>query len=163
MADDGAWQAAMDVLLAASEEQASEATIASAELIRDIARGLLSEKVHAWFTFSPSAAGEPPAAISGNLGASMTAELMSPLEAWVGPTGGFGRTEFYARIQELSGPMHGHPWMHFFLEGVWWQEQFIFLPPRPYLAPATDDAVDSGRVWQTYAEHQLVAILEAAG
>lgn len=160
--DSGAWSAALDVLLAASEEQARQASLQGAEEIRDLARGLLTSSWHAWYTFSPSAPGSPPSSISGNLAASMTAELFGD-EAWVGPTAGFGRTGDYARIQELGGPMHGHPYMHFFLEGAWWDRTFIQLPERPYLAPATEDEIDSGRLYDIYAEHQLQAILEATG
>lgn len=101
--------------------------------------------------------------ISGDLAASMTAAMMTPDEAWVGPTAGFGRTGEYARIQELSGLMEGHPWMRFFLEGRWWEESQIFLEPRPYLQPSTEDVVDFGRLHDIYEEHQLEAILEATG
>lgn len=159
--DSGAWGAALDVLLTASEEQARKASLQGAEDIRDVARGLLTAKSHSRFTFSPSAPGEPPAMISGDLAASMDAAMMTADEAWVGPTAGFGRTGDYARIQELSGLMEGHPWMHFFLEGRWWQEAEIFLEARPYLAPATEDVVDSGRLTAIYEEHQLIAIEEA--
>jgi hypothetical protein len=160
---DAAWQKAMDLLLAASQEQARQATKQGAEEIRDIARARLNEKSHERYTFSPSGPGEPPARIDGNLSDSMTAQMVSADEAWVGPTGGYGRTEEYARIQELGGTMEGHPWMLFFLEGAWWERRFIELPPRPYLAPSTDDVVDSGRLTEIYFEHQLQAIMEATG
>ncbi len=87
--------------------------------------------------------------------------MMSADEAWVGPTAGFGRTGEYARIQELGGLMEGHPFMHFFLEGAWWKRSEIFLEPRPYLQPSTDDVIDSGRLLTIYEEHQLEAIREA--
>lgn len=152
----------MDVLLAASEDQARLASEQGAQQIREVARELLTSRWHGRYTFSPSAAGEPPAAISGDLAASMSSEMFGD-EAWVGPTAGFGRTGFYARIQELGGGMHGHPFMRFFLEGRWWKRRFIELPARPYLEPATNEIVDSGRLWEIYAEHQLDAILEATG
>ncbi len=151
----------MDVLAAASLEQSREASLAGAREIRDVARGRLTEQWHAWFTFSPSFPGEPPAAISGNLAASMDAAMVTPDEAWVGPTAGFGRSGFYARIQELGGLMEGHPLMHFFLEGRWWERSEIFLEPRPYLQPSADDVIDSGRLHEIYETHQLAAIREA--
>jgi hypothetical protein len=158
---DTAWQAAMDVLLAASAEQARKASLEGAEAIRDVARGKLTAQWHSRFSFSPSFPGAPPAAISGDLAASMDAQMMTADEAWVGPTAGFGRTGEYARIQELGGGMHGHPFMHFFLEGSWWDREFIELPDRPYLQPSTEDVIDSGRLHEIYERHQLEAILEA--
>ena len=163
MADDAAWQAAMDLLLKASRAESREASLSAAEDIRARTRALLSAKTHPEHTFSPSAPGEPPASISFDLVTSISAQMVGLDEAWVGPTGGYGRTEFYARIQELSGDMHGHPYMHFFADGIWWARRFIHLPERPYLKPATDDAVDSGQVWDYYAGHQLIAIMEATG
>lgn len=158
--DDKAWTAALDVLLAASAEQARKASLEGAEAIRDVAKAKLTAQWHSPFTFSPSFPGEPPAAISGNLAASMDAELFGD-EAWVGPTAGYGRTGEYARIQELGGGMHGHPYMHFFVEGRWWDREFIQLPERPYLRPSTEDVIDSGRLHEIYEHHQLEAILEA--
>lgn len=159
--DDAAWQKAIDLLLVASTEQARKASLEGAEEIRDVARAKLTDKWHSAFTFSPSFPGEPPAAISGDLAASMDAEMMTADEAWVGPTAGYGRTGEYARIQELGGGMHGHPFMHFFVDGRWWDEAFIELAPRPYLQPSTDDVIDSGRLHEIYEHHQLEAILEA--
>jgi hypothetical protein len=157
------WNAALDVLIGASDLQAQEASLEGAQEIRDVARGKLTALSHTWDTFSPSQPGEPPAMISGDLAASMDARLMTGDEAWVGPTAGYGRTGDYARIQELGGGMHGHPWMRFFLEGRWWERHFIELPPRPYLEPSTEDVIASGRLFTIYEEHQLQAIMEATG
>lgn len=154
----------MDVLLAASEDQARRASLEAAGAIRDKAKDLLSRQAHAPHTRTPSAPGEAPALISGSLWASMTAEMMTADEAWVGPTSSASSYNGpYGRIQELSGLMEGHPWMHWFEDGREHFAREVFLPPRPYLKPATDAEIGSGRVWTIYAEHQTEAILEATG
>ena len=154
----------MDVLLAASEDQARQASLQAAQAIRDTARDLLSLQHHDRGTKTPSAPGEPPAMISGSLWASMTAEMMTADEAWVGPTSSASSYNGpYGRIQELGGLMEGRPWMRWFEDGKWHRAQEVFLPDREYLEPATRWEVDSGRVWEIYAEHQTEAILEATG
>jgi len=102
--------------------------------------------------------------MSGDLWASMTAVMVTATEAWVGPTSSASsRNGPYGRIQELGGPMRGNPEMHWFEEGRWHRSEFVELPDRPYLRPATDDVIDSGRLFAIYEEHQLIAIEEAAG
>lgn len=102
----------------------------------------------------------PPAAISGALAASMSAALVGD-EAWVGPT-----DLPYARIQELGGEMHGHPLMKWRRVGNpmrYFAREFELLEPRPYLRPATDDVVDSGRLTEIYVEQWTEAQMEVLG
>lgn len=154
----------MDVLLAASIEQARLASLEAAEAIRDTARDLLALQRHDPHTKTPSAPGEPPAMISGSLWESMTAVMMTADEAWVGPTSSASsKNGPYGRIQELGGLMEGAPWMRWFEDGKWYRAQEVFLPDRAYLEPATRWEVDTGRVWEIYAEHQTEAIMEATG
>lgn len=84
-------------------------------------------KEHSKGTPTPSAAGEPPAMITGTLKASVTVTPVTTtgdyFEAKVGPT------TVYARIQELGGTAgRGHT---------------THLPARPYLKPALDESHDT--------------------
>jgi hypothetical protein len=106
----------------------------------------------------------PPALISGSLLASMTAEMMTATEAWVGPTDSASSPKGpYGRIQELGGPMTGNFWMHWKEDGAWYRRHIVKLLDRPYLAPATADVIDSGELHAIYEAHQLEAIMEATG
>lgn len=93
---------------------------AVAELAEHAVVDQLTLRSHPPGTPTPSAPGQPPAMVSGDLAGSVTHR---------GPTGGGGRyevevgaTTVYARIQELGGRAgRGHR---------------AVLPPRPYLHPA---------------------------
>lgn len=93
----------------------------SAEKLQEETRRLLNQKSHAKGTQTPSAPGEPPARISGDLSESVTIQGPHPTaggyEARVGPTTRYGR------IQELGGTAGNG----------------ATLPARPYLAPALDN------------------------
>ena len=118
-------------------EQMRRATIAATakalHLIERRAKQNLGLKSHKEGTPTPSAPGEPPALISGNLRRSITVAGPDAVTAnsWRGQV---GPTAVYGRIQELGGPT-GH--------GV--------LPARPYLTPAYDDS-----------KEEIRAIFEAA-
>jgi hypothetical protein len=161
--DDARWSAGLDRLVELFAEKGREATLDGAEEIRDVAIGKLTALSHDPDTWTPSAPGMPPASISTDLAASMTALMMTEDQAWVGPTDSASSFNGpYGRIQELGGPMHGHPMMNFFrVNEGWFGKRFIDLPARPYLAPSTEDVVDSGRLTEIYIEHWTEAIEEA--
>jgi hypothetical protein len=189
--DDVAWQQGIDRLIVTLGIYTGDASLDAAELISAITKGKLAERQHGPLSFSPSPYGSPPAMVSGDLLESVTAARSGGTSAMVGPTGGHGRTGDYARIQELGGDMEGHPYMRFIKEfpgrgtgsftvkrdgsvifvggrrgnvaRTLFLESFISLAPRPYLKPATDEAVDSGRVRDIYARYWAEAIEVGAG
>lgn len=159
-----AWAGALDRLITRAHDAGAEASVQGAEEIRDIARVKLGARGHGPFTYSPSGWGEAPAMVSGDLFASMYAERVVD-QGWVGPTGGYGRTAEYARIQELGGDMHGHPLMRFRKygpDGLLHEitREFVHLYPRPYLEPSTEDIINSGRLTEIYIGHWTMAIEE---
>lgn len=160
---DGKWEASLDYLVLLFHERGRDATLKGAEEIRDVARVKLTSDYHAPDTWTPSAPGSPPAAISGALAASMTALMMTDTEAWVGPTDSARSFNGpYGRIQELGGEMHGHPMMHFFRADEGWHHRtFVELPSRPFLYPSTVDVVESGRLTAIYVAAWTEAIEEA--
>lgn len=154
--DSEAWSAALDAMLARLESATGDASKSAADYIGRVAKGKLEHLGHSELTFSPSMPGEPPAMVSGALADSIISVRTGPQSAAVGPT------TVYARIQELGGNMHGHPYMEFhkLYKGrvTKFRRGFVRLPPRPYLEPATDEAVNSGRVQDIYATHWARAI-----
>lgn len=183
--DDRAWDAALDDMVARLLVATGSASVDAADLISAITKGKLAERQHGPLSFSPSPAGSPPAMVSGDLLSSVTASRSGGTSAMVGPTAGHGRSGDYARIQELGGTMEGHAYMRFIKEfpsarggfavrrdghvifsggrrggasRTIFLESFIALKPRPYLRPATDEAVDSGRVREIYAQWWAEAI-----
>lgn len=164
--DSADWSAALNRLVLLCHDAGVEASLQAAEEIRDIARGKLAKRQHGEFTYSPSGPGQAPAMVYGDLFASMHAERVDD-QGWVGPTGGYGRTEHYARIQELGGDMHGHPLMRFRKfgpDGLLHEitREFVHLYPRPYLEPSTEDLINSGRLTDIYIGHWTAAIEEVA-
>jgi hypothetical protein len=182
------WSFGIDRLAVLIREHTADASMDAAALIEGITKAKLAERSHGPLTFSPSPRGarQPPAMVSGNLAASISHARDGFTGAMVGPTAGYGRSGDYARIQELGGDMHGHPYMRFMKMGWGGQfrvirdgqiifsgasktprtiflESFVHLTPRPYLAPATEEAVDSGRVRDIYAQWWADAIEEGAG
>lgn len=154
---DAEWAAGLDAMYARLEVATGDASLAAADIIRTITQGQLTQRAHSPLTFSNSPPGEPPSEVSGALAASIDTAEDGPFDAIVGPTG-----LDYARIQELGGNMHGHPYMVF--DKVWeghlhtFYRTFVSLDPRPYLEPATELAVNSGAVRDAYIEHWSAAI-----
>src|SRR6266704_575732 len=111
--DDRAWNAAVDELEAAVTDAMRAAAVEGAERIQEVTRALLLSKAHPAATKTPSAPGDPPAAISGELAASITVTgEPTVLGADVGPTRAASSYNGpYGRIQELGGPSTGHPMM----------------------------------------------------
>lgn len=174
--DSKEWSIAVGHLADIIRAYTADASLDAAEYVGSIAKAKLAEREHGPLTFSPSPPGSPPAMVSGDLAASITAVPSGGTSAMVGPTTKYGR------IQELGGTMHGH--MRFRKLAAWepgskahadfvatfgnsavvtFHRSIVKLPPRPYLEPATEDAVDSGRVRDIYAQWWADAIETGAG
>lgn len=156
--DSGDWSRALDDMYARIVVATGDASMDAAGLIQRITQGLLTERSHGEFEWTDSAPGDPPAMVSGALAASIDTARSGPMSAIVGPT-----DLPYARIQELGGPMFGHPLMVFYKYGlsgelVKFKRTFVQLDERPYLKPATEEAVDTGEVRDIYVEHWAAAI-----
>jgi phage gpG-like protein len=152
--DDGAAKAALDELLVLVHGQISDAATEVATEIQDRVQTVLLSRDHPPHTKTPSFPGTPPAAITGELAASV---VVTPdgLSAFVGPTTAYGR------IQELGGDMHGHPMMHWQEgPGVWHHSRAHSLPDRPYLGPVADFMVLSGNVTVIYEDAVARAIMD---
>jgi hypothetical protein len=153
--DDAKWAGDMDALVELCAEAGFQASMEGADEIRDVTQALLTSRTHAFQTKTPSADGTPPASISGALAGSVVVTGdEGELSAEVGPTTDYGRE------QELGGPMSGN--MYWKEDGVKHFSKHHSLAPRPYLKPATETVVDSGRLREIYVEHWTEAI-EALG
>lgn len=120
--DTAAFSAALDRLGAKAGDVTRQAAKDGAEFISAATVAKLTAKSHPPGTPTPSAPGEPPAMISGDLASSMritdVTEVGNTYEVELGPT------EVYARIQELGGTAG----------------RGARLPARPYLAPALEES-----------------------
>lgn len=155
--DTAEWEAALDRMLEACRSAAKDASMAGAEAIQRETRGLLSLFPHPPGTHTYSAAGLPPGYITGEL-------MESVIVTEDGDYAEVGPTTAYGREQELGGPMHGHPWMHWRdARGRSHFRRFVDLPHRPYLEPATGQVVDDGELTEIYYEHWAAAIEKALG
>lgn len=96
----------------------------SAEKLQEETRRLLTYQSHAKGTPTPSAPGQPPAKISGDLSESVSIQGPHPIPD--GFEARVGGTTAYARIQELGGTAGNG----------------ARLPARPYLSPALDNVKD---------------------
>jgi hypothetical protein len=136
------------------------ANLDAAQDIRDRARNLVTRLAHSGHTRTPSPPGSPPAMITGTLAASISADHDGD-DAIVGPTGlASSKNGPYGRFLELGGDhdAHNHTGQMWWLEdGTWYHKASIRKAPRPYLEPATDDAVHSGAVYDIYFAHWLIA------
>jgi hypothetical protein len=117
---------AMDAQVETVQDVTPELLVDAAAAVQGTTVALLSLLSHAPGTPTPSAPGEPPAMISGELAASIV-----PGEPF-GDGGTFGieigPTAVYSRIQELGG--------------LCGKNYRTSLPPRPYLGPAAELATD---------------------
>jgi len=135
------------------------ANLEAAQDIQDRTRRLLTRVVHGPHTRTPSPPGSPPAMISGSLAASVQAEHDGD-DAIVGPTASArSKNGPYGRFLELGGTHTGHTakGMSWIEDGQWYRMHEISKAERPYLAPATDDAVHSGAISRIYYDHWLIA------
>jgi phage gpG-like protein len=153
-ADISAAEAALDDLLRLCQEAAYNASVKSAQEVRDQTQLLLAHKWHAPFTKTPSAPGTPPASISGQLAASVLVTDDGE-SAFVGPTTDYGR------IQELGGEMKGSPMRWQEPPGHWHYSYGHSLPSRPYLKPGLDESLPE--IEDIFIEHVAAAIEEALG
>jgi phage gpG-like protein len=147
---------AIDEMFITQKAEAKAASVEAAENIGDKAKEALTMQWHGKGTRTPSAPGTPPAAITGELAASIVVTETDD-GAMVGPT-----TD-YAREQELGGPMQGHPMMHWFEDGVEYYSREHSLPARPYFEPSEEAAIRSGEVGRIYYEHWAAGQVEATG
>jgi hypothetical protein len=138
--------AAIDLLIRLQGEEGRKGSKEAAELIGNRTSDVLTMQWHGPGTKTPSVPGTPPAAISGELAASVV--VREDGESYlVGPTTDYGRE------QELGGPMQGHPYMHWFEEGIEHFSAHHDLPERPSLKPSVESAVNSGEVTDIYTDH----------
>ena len=118
------FKAALLGTISAEQAATRKATADGAHLIEKAAKEKLGETSHERGTPTPSAPGDPPSLITGNLRRSIT--VNGPNATQVGGFPGWraeiGPTAVYGRVQELGG-WAGH----------------ANLPPRPYMQPAYDD------------------------
>ncbi len=122
---------------------AEAAANAMADEFKPAVQSVLLARSHAFATKTPSARGEPPAAISDALAASVMNDPAVPIgdDAYLAKS---GPTTRYSRIQELGGWMEGHPLMHWREDGVQHWSAGHELPERPYVKPTLDAEVASG-------------------
>lgn len=136
------------------------ANLDAAQDIQDRTRRLLTRLSHSANTHTPSPKGQPPAAISGALAASVLAQHDGP-DAVVGPTAlASSKNGPYGRFLELGGDHvahNGSGYMHWFEDGHWEKAKVLHKGERPYLKPAVDDAVHSGAILKIYYDRWLIA------
>ena len=135
--------ATLDGFAARAPLGAEAAANAMADVFKPAVQSVLLARRHAFATKTPSAPGEPPAAISGALAGSMMNEAAVPVgdDAFLAKS---GPTTKYSRIQELGGFMKGHPLMHWHEDGVAHWSEGHDLPRRPYMKPTLAAEVQSG-------------------
>ena len=154
--DVSAAEAALDRIIGFVKGETHVAVMDAADEVQHTTQELLLTRSHAPHTKTPSPPGTPPAAISGDLAASIRVTELGESDALVGPTMDYGR------IQERGGYMQGHPLMHWQEPpGVWHSSLGHDLPDRPYLKPAVDLALPD--IEQIFYDAWLKAIQEALG
>ena len=154
------WWVAVDDWEKHAHREGVVANLEAAQAIQKRTRSLLSRYHHAPETRTPSPVGEPPAMISGRLAASVDASHDGD-DAIVGPTGSASsRNGPYGRFLELGGTHQAHNatgqmWWH--EDGHKYHAETIEKAGRPFLRPATDDAIRSGEIHDIYWRRWLVA------
>lgn len=113
--------AALEGIVAQQRAATRQATAKALHMIEAEAKAQLTTSSHRKGTPTPSAPGEPPSLITGNLRRSVRVDGPNPvgITGWEGQT---GPTAEYGRIQELGG-----------IAG-----RGAVLPARPYMQPAWD-------------------------
>jgi hypothetical protein len=160
--DDREWSDRLNFLIELYRRKGYLASVAGAEAIKEVASDKLTARRHAPQTKTPSGNGDPPAAISGRLAASLEVRGdAATLSAEVGPTSTASSYNGpYGRIQELGGPSSGNP-MVWVEDGVPHKVRFRRLPERPYLKPATKEIIGSGKLRRIYVDKWAEAQREA--
>jgi phage gpG-like protein len=128
---------AMKAMAEAADAATRAATATGAHLIEAEIKKKLTTSSHPKGTPTPSAPGEPPSLVSGQLRRSIKVEGPRKLgpglyQARIGPTAAYGR------VQELGG-MAG-------------RGRASSLPARPYVAPALKGLVADGRLARAYSD-----------
>ena len=146
--------------MAAAYREMVMANLDAAKDIEDRTRRLLTRLSHAPHTKTPSPPGSPPAMISGLLADSIQAEHDGD-DAIVGPTRlASSKNGPIGRFLELGGTHEAHNpggYMTWLENGQWYSKRSIDKIERPFLRPATDDAVNSGAILRIYYDHWLRA------
>lgn len=132
-----AFRGAVDALVGAANEGSRKAVTGAANLVASRTKAKLTTSSHKKGTPTPSRRGEPPSLVSGTLRRSVKVVPAIPLGAGVWQAS-VGPTAVYARVQELGGACG---------RGL-----HTVLPPRPYLSPALQEAIDSGELWAAFRE-----------
>jgi len=135
--------AAIEAMVVAADVASREAVAAGAHLIEAETKEDLSIGSHAKGEPTSSAPGAPPDLVTGALRRSVKVE--GP--ARVGPAtwrAGVGPTAVYGRIQELGG--------------VTGRGGATALPARPYLGPALQHLIDSGRLSAVFSKAWRAAV-----
>jgi phage gpG-like protein len=107
-----------------ADELTRVATVAGLAEIETSIKNQLRKTSHQKGTPTPSAPGQPPSLITGNLMRSFA--LQGPVGGDGRYTGTVGPTAVYSRIQELGG--------------VCGRNRAVRLPARPYVQPGLDEA-----------------------
>ncbi|HZP55033.1 hypothetical protein [Actinocrinis sp.] len=135
--------AALDALVAAAGEATKIAVIKGGHLIQAETQKKLTTSSHKKGTPTPSQPGEPPSLVTGQLRRSIRTDHPNRGGDGIWSTR-IGPTAAYGRIQELGGVTgRGHA---------------TTLPARPYLAPALEAAISSGRLGEVFDEAWRVAL-----
>ena len=137
------FKAALHELAAAADEATKIAVIKGGHLIQADTQKKLATSSHAKGTPTPSQPGEPPSLVTGQLRRSIRVDHPNRGGDGIWSTR-VGPTAVYGRIQELGGVTgRGHA---------------ATLPARPYLAPALEAAISSGRLGDVFDEAWRVAL-----
>jgi HK97 gp10 family phage protein len=118
--------AALEQKSAAMRAATRQATAKALHLIEKRAKEKLTTSSHAASEPTPSAPGEPPSLVTGNLRRSIkvTGPTLITSSTWMGQV---GPTAVYGRIQELGG--------------VTGRGGATTLPARPYMRPALEEVM----------------------
>jgi hypothetical protein len=155
--------ATMDRIAAACNAGAEAGSNDMADALKPAVQAVLTARRHPFSTRTPSAPDTPPAAISGELAASMMNEAATEIgpATWQSKS---GPTAAWSRIQELGGLMEAHSekgmrWQQ--PPGVWHKSMAHDLPARPYLEPTASALADNG-TFTDVAAAAIGAAIDAA-
>ncbi len=130
------FERALAGMVAAADRASREAVAKGAHLIEAETKRNLALTSHRKGTPTPSPPGQPPSLVTGQLRRSI--QVKGPVSLGSGTwQASVGPTAVYGRIQELGG--------------VTGRGGRSYLPPRPYLGPALDSLVSSGRLAKLFA------------
>ena len=163
--DPGRWLDAMDNWRTLAYLEGVRGNVEAAQVVQRHARSLLARYHHGPMSRTPSPPGEPPAMISGRLAASVLVQRDGD-DALVGPTSwASSKNGPYGRFLELGGEHAARNRTGY----MWWREdgfrhraRKLSKAPRPYLRPATEDAISSGEIYEAYWRRWLTAQQVAA-